>query len=131
MNNAIPTLPELTLTGPTTTEMAIGTHGDYVVLSFPTPTQNFVVHHKDAWQLAEIISRNALASELREDVEGRCSALVQKKRQDLTVKVVHVLKSAVLNKELGKPSEIEIVADRIVNHAQDEFIGTFERHLVQ
>lgn len=123
--------PDLAITDDAVDEMAIGTNGDYVVLMFPRPTRNFVVHHRDAWRMAEMISRNALASELREDVEGQFSALVQKKRQDLTVKVIHALKSAVLNKELGSEKNLDIVADRIVNHAQDEFIGTFERTLVQ
>ena len=124
------TLPELSIEE-AVEECAVGTHGDYVVLMFPRPTNNFVVHNSEAWKLAEMISRNALASELREDVEGRHSALVQKKRQDLTIKVIHALKSAVLNKELAKEKDIEIVADRIVNHAQDEFIGAFARTLVQ
>ena len=128
--NANPPLPELQITGSATTELAVGTHGDYVVLAFPAAIQNFIVHHKEAWRLAEMISRNALASELREDVEGKHSALVQKKRQDLTVKVVHALKSAVLNKELTTEKDVAIVADRIVNHAQDEFIGTFTHTLV-
>ena len=124
-------LPEMQISQDAVNECAVGTSGEYVVLMFPSATHNFVVHNREAWRLAEMIGRSALASELREDVEGRHSALVEKKRQDLTVKVIHALKSAVLNKELGRQRDIEIVADRIVNHAQDEFIGTFERVLLQ
>jgi len=116
---------------PMAEEVALGTLGDYVVLLFPSLCRSLIVKSSDAWGLAEGISRQAFASELREDVTGMFSALVQKKRQDLTTKVIHALKSAVLNKELSKDRDIEIVADRIVEHAQDEFIGTFERTLVQ
>ena len=111
------------LSGPGCETLAVGCHGDYVILTFPTPVAWVAIDPKTAYQVAEVMCRNAFAIEIKDKVEGEWSSMVQKKRQMLLAKIEHALISAMTNGKLSDAKDLNYLAAQIRDHADDEYLG--------
>lgn len=112
-------LPEVSLEGPGTDTIAIGAHGDQVVLLFEHPVRWVTLDDQTALKVGENIARCGFAVQLKEDVHGHASALLEVKRSRALTIVRHTLKSAVINKELDTETGVDTLARRVV----DDTIG--------
>ena len=114
---------EVELLEPIAEQMGIGVRGDYVVLVFPTPSRSVVIHYDSAPDFLEKIERHSTAARLKEDVEGKYSAMAQKARGMAHMEMVRALKSAKMHSQL----ETEIDFERLAN----EMLDSVETHYTQ
>ncbi len=115
--SAHPPLPEVSLDGPGTDTIAVGAHGDRVVLTFQNPVRWVALDSETAKRVGEAIARSGFACEAREDVYGNRAILVEKMRQRAVLAVKHLLTS----EEYYNESK-EMTAQRCVEICMQEFM---------
>lgn len=110
--SAHPPLEEMELNGPGTDTVAVGAHGDNVVLRFQRPVLWLALDPATAMQVGESIARSGYAVEAKQDVYGQRSIIIEQKRQRALLAVEHLLKSEIINKTLSNP---KMTANRVVD----------------
>lgn len=86
--------------GPHCDTLAVGAHGDYVILTFPVPVSWVALDPETAKHVGETVARCGYAVESREDVYGKKPIIIEQIRQRLLVAVEHLLKSEIINERL-------------------------------
>lgn len=117
--------PPAPLDGPGTDTLAVGNKDGLVVLQFQNPVKWVSLDSKTAYQVAEMMCRNAFATEVQDKVEGEWSSMIQFKRQQLLVKFEHALIAAYENGKITgcKPQDLRLIAAQLRDHADDEYLG--------
>ena len=103
-------------------QMRMIAQGDEVIMVFDGPVLAYKMDTEHAYECAEMLARCAMATIVKEDVEGKKSALIEFKRGKCMDYVKHRLKSAMINKQLTTDLEVERAAASIVDDVLGEVL---------
>ena len=115
-------LEEVELDGPGTDIIAVGAHGDNVILTFQNPVKWVAVDAETSYKVAEQIARSAFATIAKEDVEGHRSALIEKRRADFLAVMKHLAKSMAINREIDSEVGLEKFLGRMADEAERAYL---------